>query len=261
MIRESLGFGDEDTYGTDSIFCIALSLARSLELQKLYQIIVQQGCLLTQTSHGFIYIINQQLQEMELAYGQGAYQCYQGVTRKKDEPSVSSTVWKTGRPLLVENIQEWQERAKDRPYGWEVIHSVLGIPLHVDSGVTGVIGLGFAAKERAFTVREADLLGRFATLAAAALHNARLYTAQQEQLTSINESKAGQQRTISDITAKEKEVLLKMATGMSNKEIALNMGVELSTIKTHVHHLLNKLEVRSRAQALVKAWELGLICK
>ena len=51
------------------------------------------------------------------------------------------------------------------------------------------------------------------------------------------------------LTEREKQILIMLAKGLSNKEIAKQMGLSLQTVKTHVSHILQKLKVRSRAEA------------
>jgi DNA-binding NarL/FixJ family response regulator len=64
---------------------------------------------------------------------------------------------------------------------------------------------------------------------------------------------------ISDLTARERDVLIYMARGMSNSEIARDLYLGESTIKTHVAHILDKLGVRDRAQAIVFAYQARLV--
>ena len=52
------------------------------------------------------------------------------------------------------------------------------------------------------------------------------------------------------LTAREREILDLLALGLSNKEIAMRLGVRLSTIKNHVHNLMCKLDVTTRAGAV-----------
>ena len=62
-----------------------------------------------------------------------------------------------------------------------------------------------------------------------------------------------------DLTARETEVLRRLAQGLSNKEIAEALSIGEETVKTHVSNVLAKLEAENRAQAIVQALKRGLL--
>ncbi|MEV4574589.1 response regulator transcription factor [Nonomuraea jabiensis] len=61
------------------------------------------------------------------------------------------------------------------------------------------------------------------------------------------------------VTEREREVLMLIARGLSNGEIAEYLQVSLATVKTHITRLLAKLEARDRAQLVIAAYESGLV--
>lgn len=64
---------------------------------------------------------------------------------------------------------------------------------------------------------------------------------------------------LDDLTDREKEVLMTIAQGLNNQEISESLFIGAATVKTHVSNILSKLGVRDRAQAVVFAYESGLI--
>jgi DNA-binding NarL/FixJ family response regulator len=74
----------------------------------------------------------------------------------------------------------------------------------------------------------------------------------------FNDPRPAKQRAFPDLTEREEEVLSLVAEGRSNQEIARRLFVSLKTVRHHVSHILLKLQVADRAQAVIRAREAGL---
>jgi DNA-binding NarL/FixJ family response regulator len=70
---------------------------------------------------------------------------------------------------------------------------------------------------------------------------------------------AASRQVVETLTQREREVLAAVARGSSNAEIATTLFMSHATAKTHVSHLLQKLQARDRAQLVVAAYEAGVV--
>lgn len=74
-----------------------------------------------------------------------------------------------------------------------------------------------------------------------------------------HEDKARQVHLHDQLTNREYEILLQIAQGLTNQEIADKLFITLKTVKTHVSNILSKLEVNDRTQATIYAYQHGLL--
>jgi len=80
-----------------------------------------------------------------------------------------------------------------------------------------------------------------------------------EEFARVGQARRARPAALDELTPRELEVLQLLARGLSNAEIAAELVLGDTTIKTHVTHVLGKLGLRDRVQAVVLAYETGLV--
>ncbi len=152
-----------------------MGLINRLNLQDLLQALISRAGQLLGTEHGFIYLVNPEKSLLECQVGVGMFRGIIGSALRLGQ-GLSGKVWERGQSLLVEDYQDWGERAKDLEVDYQALRVVMGVPLKSGSQVTGVLGLGCHRETgQTFSDEERGLLESFAELASVALDNARLY--------------------------------------------------------------------------------------
>lgn len=156
-----------------------VGLVSRLDVNELLQDIVTRAGALVGTENGYVFLREQDSNEMELRVGVGAYQEFVG---RRTEPGngLAGKVWETGEPIAVDDYRHWTGRLSDPSR--DILRAVAGVPLKSHNDVVGVLGLAFLDENRKFGITEMAVLTRFASLASVALDNAQLYANAQRQL-------------------------------------------------------------------------------
>ncbi|MER5962510.1 response regulator transcription factor [Streptomyces sp. NPDC002057] len=126
------------------------------------------------------------------------------------------------------------------------------------AGASGFLGKGAEPEELLGAIRIAHagdaLLSPAATKGLIAT-----FLAQGAGAEAVGEGGRGRTERLAALTAREREVLVLVAGGLSNDEIAERLDVSPLTVKTHVNRAMAKLGARDRAQLVVTAYESGLV--
>ncbi len=118
----------------------------------------------------------------------------------------------------------------------------------IDAGASG-----FLLKD----VQPTDLIDAIRVVAAG---NSLFAPAATQRLLDCFMSRSGKEpRSLEDLTERETETLRLLASGLSNAEIAERLFVSETTVKSHVSAVLRKLRVRDRVQAVIAAYDAGLV--
>jgi len=112
-----------------------------------------------------------------------------------------------------------------------------------------------------FLLKDAPPQQMVAAVAAAAAGDALIAPAVTRRLLAefVRRPRPGGDPALAGLTEREREVLVRLGRGLSNGEIAAEMYLGEATVKTHVSNVLGKLGLRDRTQAVVYAYETGLV--
>ncbi|MFG2836788.1 response regulator [Streptomyces zaomyceticus] len=126
------------------------------------------------------------------------------------------------------------------------------------AGASGFLGKGAEPEELLGAIRIAHA-GEALLSPAATKGLIATFLAQGPGAEAVGEGGRGRTERLAALTAREREVLVHVAGGLSNDEIAERLDVSPLTVKTHVNRAMAKLGARDRAQLVVTAYESGLV--
>ena len=149
----------------------ALALLDRHDQDDLLETILARATALLGTPHGFIYLAEPDEEALVVRHGTGVFTEFLGFRLPIDK-GLSGHVFRTGKPLAIDDYDAWSGRANALPSG--MFGAVVGVPLTTAGRVVGVLGLASGATERRWGPREIGALTSFAQLASIALDNARL---------------------------------------------------------------------------------------
>jgi DNA-binding NarL/FixJ family response regulator len=155
----------------------------------------------------------------------------------------------------IDGIEATRRIVAARPQARVLILTTFDLDEYVMSGLRAGAS-GFLLKD----ARKEDLLSAIRSVAAGDSVIAPSATRRLvETLLNGNAATAAPDPAIDSLTPREREVLGLMAQGLSNAEIAQGLVLSETTVKTHVARILGKLGLRDRVQAVVRAYEAGLV--
>ena len=140
----------------------ALGILKEFDLTSLLKNILQKAANLLGTDDGYIFLYEQQRNELVIKYGIGRFENEIGFRLKAGE-GLSGKVWQSGESLKIDEYDTWNGR--DLYPGWDGMGFDLGIPLKSGEKFIGVMGLCSYDKGNKVGTNEELILSRFAELA------------------------------------------------------------------------------------------------
>ena len=148
-----------------------LALSAELDLPALLRTIIEHAARLLESSMGGLYLLQPDSQTLKLVVGHNLAPSYIGVELRIGE-GLSGRIAQTGEPIVVGDYAAWPDRAA--VYDQVPFRAVVGVPIKWRNQLVGVINVSDHRPDR-FGASDVELLRLFATQAAVAIQNARLY--------------------------------------------------------------------------------------
>ncbi len=152
-------------------------ISAELELPKLLQAIVERAVILLDANGGELAIYHEDQRELLIVISYNMEQNYVGTRLALGEGAMGH-VAQTHEPLIIDNYFKWAGQSPK--YASGSLHATLAAPLLVSGRLVGAISIAGSDPARQFSFADVRLLNLFASQAAVAIENARLYTSAQE---------------------------------------------------------------------------------
>lgn len=163
----------------DALHETATGLLDNIDKEALLETIIERAAHLTKTDHGYIYLLDEENNQMQMRFGKGFFSGQLG-RRVGLGQGIGGKVWEAEKPVIVKDYRKWSARVRDPAL--DGLRCIVGIPLKSDKTIQGVIGLAHVDGEKRFEKEDIAVLERFAALALLALEKARLYADVKQQL-------------------------------------------------------------------------------
>ncbi len=212
---------------------------------------MQYGCLIRRRSDG-LWI------EQVMRRGIWSETAPEGMEHSRHVPrSLIQYTSRWGKPVQIGNASQDELFADDPYYAERTIRAVSCLPIFAQTQFVGMLYLELPQDVHPLPE---ELLSALSMLAAQLLFMMKLSeTFGDSAGDDESKPKIIDERLIEPLTDRELEVLSYMSRGMTNKEIAVKLGVTAGTVKVHTHNLFSKLNVSRRMNAVAKAERMKLL--
>ena len=158
-------------------YATTTDISAELELDKLLWAVVERAVMLLGASGGELAIFDPEKKELQIVISYNMEEDYTGTRLALGEGAMGTAAF-TQQPLIIDDYLKWEGQSKKYSRGY--LHATLAAPLMVSGRLVGAINTADADPERRFSQDDVILLNLFATQAAIAIENARLFTSAQE---------------------------------------------------------------------------------
>ncbi|MGI6629778.1 MAG: AAA family ATPase [Bacillota bacterium] len=236
---------------TDS-FCESKDL--EISLKKLLNVIVessgaQRACLMTVKDEKLVLIAKKEMGQVPVVFPKES----KGHKNRLYSQSVVMYVLNSGKSVIIDDAMQDITYNNDSYIRQKEIRSVLCLPIFLQDNLEGILYLENNITPCAFILERTEIIKK---LALQAINTVRVAMMLNEK-NSMNEKK--KQYASELLTEKEIKILELMVEGLSNREIAERIFISEGTVKWHTNRIYKSLNVGNRAQAVIKAKELGFM--